>query len=82
MRRDPLVPEPPIRIESGEHDGKQVIAVYVERGTSPPYGVDPAKTLYYVRRGATTFSARQEEVRRLGQIGAIPIQASHGISGL
>jgi len=82
MIRDKVVPEPKIRIESGQKNGKCVLAVYVEKGAAPPYGIDPAKPQYYVRRGATTFPARQDETRRLGQVGTTPTQVSHGFRGL
>jgi hypothetical protein len=41
--------------------------VFVERGNSPPYGINPEKPEFYVRRGATTFPAKQEEIVALAQ---------------
>ncbi len=65
--RRKVVPEPHIRFEDCDIDGKQVVAVFVEKGSSPPYGINPEKPEFYVRRGATTFPARQEEIRVLAQ---------------
>ena len=62
-----VVPEPHIRFEHGEFGGKAVVAVYVEKGNSPPYGVNPEKPEFYVRRGASTFPAKQEEIVALVQ---------------
>lgn len=44
-----------------------VFVVDVGRGDSPPYGIDPAKPLYFVRRGATTFPASADQVRALAR---------------
>jgi len=63
MIRDNLVPQPNLRIETCNLNGKRVIAVFIEEGNSPPYGLDAAKPRFYVRRGATTFPANQAEVR-------------------
>jgi hypothetical protein len=65
--RRKVVPEPQIRFENCDIDGRQVIAVFVERGNSPPYGINPEKPEFYVRRGATTFPAKQEEIVALAQ---------------
>jgi hypothetical protein len=63
MIRDVVVPQPSLRITSCRIKGKQVIAVFVEEGDSPPYGLYPDKPVFYIRRGATTFPANQAEVR-------------------
>lgn len=60
---DNVVPRPNIRVETCRLTGKQIIAVFVEEGELPPYGLDAAKPRFYVRRGATTFPANQVEVR-------------------
>ncbi len=70
MIRNTVYPEPFIRMEycnmDGEQaQGRQVIAIYVDKGISRPYGLHRDKPDYYVRRGATTFFARPEEVRAL-----------------
>jgi len=65
MIRRIVTPEPNCRVEHCEVDGKAVILIYVERGSLPPYGIHPDKPIYYVRRGATSFPARPEEVRAL-----------------
>jgi hypothetical protein len=62
-----VVPEPHIRFEHAEFGAKTVVAVYVEKGDSPPYGINPEKPEFYVRRGASTFPAKQEEIVALVQ---------------
>lgn len=69
MIRRNVVQEPFFHLESHELEGKRILTVQVWRGDVPPYGVHPDKPHYYVRRGATTFPARQEEVRALAQAG-------------
>lgn len=63
--RNNVVPQSKFGIESCNLKGSTVIAIFIEEGDSPPYGLDANKTLYYVRRGATTFHASQYEVRTL-----------------
>lgn len=65
--RNNVVPEPQIRIEQSDLNGKNVVAIYVDKGIFPPYGIYPAKPEFYVRRGATTFPARHEEIVTLAQ---------------
>ena len=65
--RRKVVPEPDIHFESYDFDGKQVVAVYIDKGTSRPYGINPEKPEFFVRRGATTFPAKQEEIVALAQ---------------
>jgi hypothetical protein len=64
---DILVPQPNFRLENTKVRGKEVIALFVERGDSPPYGVYPGSPKFCVRRGATTQPATQAEVRGLAQ---------------
>jgi len=61
--RDTVVPQPSLRITSCKIKGKQVIALFVEEGDYPPYGLYPDKPMFYIRRGATTFPANQAEIR-------------------
>src|SRR2546423_4388199 len=63
MIRDNVVPQPNLRIENCQLNGKRVLALFVDEGDLPPYGLDPAKPKFYVRRGAITFPATQAEVR-------------------
>ena len=63
MIRDNVVPRPSLRVENCKLNGKQIIAVFVDEGDSPPYGLDAAKPRFYIRRGATTFPANQAEIR-------------------
>jgi len=74
MIRNIVYPDPVVRLEQvdmNEKDaqGQVIIAIYVDRGTLPPYCLHAQKPDYYVRRGATTFIARQEEVRAIVQLG-------------
>lgn len=63
MIRDSVVQRPGLRIVNCKIEGKQVIALFVEEGDSPPYGLDAARPNFYIRRGATTFPASQAEIR-------------------
>jgi Putative DNA-binding domain len=67
MIHDILVPQPRFRLESCKVRGKEVIALFIEQGDSPPYGVYPGNPKFCVRRGATTQPATQAEVRGLAQ---------------
>ncbi len=65
--RDRVTPLPNFDLESHQIDDDWVIVVTVDEGPAPPYGVDPSNPRYYVRRGATTFPASAEVVRRLAR---------------
>jgi hypothetical protein len=67
MIRDNVVPQPNLRVENCQLNGKRVLALFVEEGDLPPYGIDAAKPKFYVRRGATTFPANQAEVRAIAK---------------
>jgi hypothetical protein len=67
MIRTVVMPQPKFRILHANVDGKLVMSLTVEAGDSHPYGIHPEKPEYYVRRGATTFPARQDEVRSMAQ---------------
>ena len=43
MIRDNVVPQPNLRIENCQLNGKRVLALFVDEGDLPPYGLDPAK---------------------------------------
>lgn len=79
MIRTVVVPQPEFRILHTLVDNKLVMSLTIEPGDSPPYGTHPDRPEYFVRRGATTFPARQDEVRSLAQppatseYGAIPV---------
>lgn len=72
MIRDKIFPEPRTRIESCEVNGQRLVAVIVEEGDSGPYGVgsDRRNLRYYVRRGATTPPASQDEIRAAARKGS------------
>jgi hypothetical protein len=65
--RSNVYPEPKIKIEVCELNGRKLLVILVEEGKSKPYGVgpDPSKLSFYVRRTATTPPARQEEIRAM-----------------
>lgn len=63
--RNNIAPQPVYRIESCEVNSVYLFLVHVEAGVNVPYGINPPKLIYYVRRGASTFSATQEEIRAL-----------------
>jgi Putative DNA-binding domain len=62
-----VVPEIDVHFEVCEIEHRTILAMYVDKGLFPPYGLYPTKPAYYVRRGATTFPARQEEARALAR---------------
>ncbi len=73
MIRNVVYPDPPVRIEHCDMDnmdgrGRQVIAIFVDQGMSPLYGLYHDKPEVYVRRQATTFRARPEEIVALVQV--------------
>lgn len=72
MVRDTVVPQPAFRITSCKMKGKEVVALFVEEGDSPPYGLYPDRPVYFIRRGATTFPANQAEVRAFARKNAAP----------
>ena len=64
-----------------EVDGKTLLVLAVSRGTSPPYGITlPGKqdkpVEFYVRRDATTFPARADELRNAVLAAAPPAPAA------
>ena len=60
---DVVVPRPRVSIREYIQDGRVVLALHVERGGRRPYGIYPGKHEFYIRRGASTFPARQDEIR-------------------
>jgi hypothetical protein len=66
--RSIVTPAPEVGVRTYELDGKTLLVLTVSRGTDPPYGIMlPGKkdkpTEFYVRRDATTFPARPDEIR-------------------
>jgi hypothetical protein len=78
LARAIVTPAPEVEVRSYEQDGKTLLVLAVARGTSPPYGITlPGRqgkpVEFYVRRDATTFPARAEEVRN-AVLAAVPPQ--------
>lgn len=67
MIRTTVVPEIDVRFLACVLEHRTILAIYIDKGQSPPYGLNPLKPTYYIRRGATTFPARQEECRALAR---------------
>jgi len=63
-------------------NGRAVLDVEVQEGTSAPYGVDPANPSYYIRRGATTFPASADDVRTIARARPPTTGTSFGFAGL
>jgi len=71
MIRNTVYPDPQVRIEHWDIDGKReiyVIAIFVDKGALPLYGLHADKPEIYVRRQATTFRARLDEIALLTQL--------------
>lgn len=59
-------PTPVVEVRPYDVAGRTVLVMSVERGSSPPYGLRVRDRIeYYVRRDATTFPARSEDIRAL-----------------
>jgi Putative DNA-binding domain len=59
-----ITPSPVVEVRPYEVDGKTVLVMTVEKGSAPPYALKiKDRVEYYVRRDATTFPARPEDIR-------------------
>jgi Putative DNA-binding domain len=79
MIRTTMVPEIDVRFEKCEIEHRIILAIYVDKGHSSPYGLNPTKPAYYVRRGATTCGYEQacrekEESLELYSFGTLTIR--------
>lgn len=68
LTRALVTPAPEVEARQYELDGKTLIVLAVERGSDPPYGITlpgmkDKPVEFYVRRDATTFPARSDEIR-------------------
>jgi hypothetical protein len=68
LARSIVIPAPAIEVRQYDAYGKMLLVLVVEPGLNPPYGITlPGKkdkpVEFYVRRDATTFPARPEEIR-------------------
>jgi hypothetical protein len=80
LARSIVTPAPEVEVRPYEHDGKTLLVLTVGRGSDPPYGITlPGKkdkpAEFYVRRDATTFPARPEEIRNAVLAAAPPTAA-------
>jgi hypothetical protein len=65
--RTMVTPLPEFDVTTHEVHGHHVVLVTVEPGSIPPYGIEPAKPRFFIRRGATTFVASADTVRTLAR---------------
>ena len=80
LARSIVTPAPEATARVYEYDGKTLLVLAVSRGASPPYGISvPGKqgkpVEFYVRRDATTFPARADELRNAVLAAAPPAPA-------
>lgn len=80
LARSIVTPAPEATARVYEQDGKTLLVLAVSRGTNPPYGITlPGKqgkpVEFYVRRDATTFPARADELRNAVLVTAPPASA-------
>jgi hypothetical protein len=81
LARSIVTPAPEATARVYEVDGKTLLVLAVSRGASPPYGITvPGKqgkpVEFYVRRDATTFPARADELRNAVLATAPPAPAA------
>ena len=61
-----VVPNPEFEVESVSVDGMDLLVAHIAAGGERPYGIQPGPDRpieFYVRRGASTYPARQYEIR-------------------
>jgi hypothetical protein len=68
LARAIVTPSPEVEVRSYDYQGQTLLVLEVSRGSSPPYGITlPGRqdkpVEFYIRRDATTFPARADEVR-------------------
>jgi hypothetical protein len=67
LTRSILTPAPAVETRQYDVNGKTILALQVDAGPDTPYGITPGSKNspleFYIRRGATTFPARPEEIR-------------------
>lgn len=67
LTRSIVTPAPTVDTRQYDYNGKTILVLQVEAGPDAPYGITPGSknspVEFYVRRGATTFPARPEEIR-------------------
>jgi predicted HTH transcriptional regulator len=66
--RAAVIPMPQVTVTPYTIDGKLILALDVEQGQSPPYGLISSpdareKPEFYVRRGASTYPAQPSDLR-------------------
>lgn len=76
-----ITPIPVIEVNPCEVEGKKALVMSVERGNNPPYALlHKERTEYFVRRDATTFPARPEDIRA-SVLASAPVPAHTGTWG-
>lgn len=60
-----LTTQPVYQIKTQKVDGLVLLVVLVDAGINVPYGIGHTNPKYYVRRGATTFQAKPEDIGNL-----------------
>ena len=67
LTRSIVTPAPAVETRRYDVNGKTILVLQVDAGPDTPYGITPGSKNspleFYVRRGATTFPARPEEIR-------------------
>lgn len=62
MIRDCIDPEPGYDLQLAEVDGKTLLVLQVHAGGRGAYALFPERPEFYVRRGASTYRARQQDI--------------------
>jgi len=62
MIRDCIDPEPGYDLQVADLDGKTLLVLHVHAGGRGAYALFPERPEFYVRRGASTFRARQQDI--------------------
>jgi hypothetical protein len=86
LARSLVTPSPAVEVRQYDVDGKVLMVLIVEPGSNRPYGITlPGKkdkpVEFYVRRDATTFPARPEEIRNAVLETVPPVTADPGWYG-
>jgi hypothetical protein len=76
--KDRTAPLLPFSVDTVATDaGPKMVVVTVDSGPSPPYGVDPAKPVVYVRRAATAFEEEASDCVSIGACSGLGLTLNH-----